>query len=119
MTFTSPSASCNRRRSCLVKARPDFGAQDLVKRGRPVVGLAEVVDLGFQDFVPPACEKADPTADLGESKHFQYSGQAPPPYANRCAIQWAMPAPRPISTPIPIEPRTDAITTPSVSPSLF
>ena len=47
---------------------PDFATQNLVKRGWPVVRLAEVVDLGFQDFVPPACDKANPTADLGKSE---------------------------------------------------
>jgi len=97
----------------------DFGTQYPVKRGRFVVGLAEVIDLGFKDSVPPARQKADPTADFSRSEHFQYSGQAPPPYANRCAIQWAMPVPRPISTPSPIDPRIAAMKMPSVSPNLF
>jgi hypothetical protein len=50
------------------ESSPDFSTQDLVKRGGSAVGLAEVVDLGFQDFVPPTCQKPDSTSDLGESE---------------------------------------------------
>ena len=83
------------------------------------MGLAEEVDLGLQDFIPPARQKTDSTADLNEGERLQYSGQASPPYANRCAIQWATPVPRPISAPIPIDPRIAAMMMPRVSPSLL
>jgi hypothetical protein len=51
----------------------DFAAQDLVKWRWLVVRLAEEVDLGFQDFVPPARQKTDSAAEFEESKQFQYS----------------------------------------------
>ena len=98
---------------------PDFATQGFVKWGWSVVGLAEEVDLGIQNSLPPVRKKADPTADLGKSEQLQYSGQVSPPYANRRAIQWAMPVPRPISAPIPMDPKTAAMMMPSVRPSLF
>jgi hypothetical protein len=35
------------------ESSPDFATQDLVKWGWSAVGLAEEIDLGLQNFVPP------------------------------------------------------------------
>src|ERR1035441_7253555 len=79
----------------------------------------EIVDLGGQQAITPRDEKADSTTEFQKKEQFQYSGQASPPYPNRCEIQWAMPVPRPISAPIPIGPSNAAMRMPSVSPALF
>jgi hypothetical protein len=65
----------------------DFAMQDLIERGRLVVGLAEEVDLRIQSSVLPARQKADCTTSLDESEQLQYSSHDRPPYVNKCAIQ--------------------------------
>ena len=80
---------------------------------------AEIVDLAGQEPLTPPEQEADSAAHLDESEQFEYSSQASPPYPNRRAIQWAMPAPRPISAPIPSDPRSAAMRMPNVSPALF
>src|ERR1035438_2021075 len=79
----------------------------------------EIVDLGSQAAVAPRNYKADFAAEFEKKEQSQYSGQASPPYPNRCDIQWAMPVPRPISTPTPIVPRRLVMRMPSVNPALF